>query len=322
MHRVPSKSFHNVIPHQQCLPSTPLHLLWPLKLLEEGKSQGVYAVGGIKKTLSFFQAHGEPLSPTTVEESVQELLEQMVSEHHTLGQAMSSVSSRLAKLEKRLEEMGHQVEALEAKVVSTQGCVVKHSALMRELAEGRLVAERRLEDLENKARARNLRVTGIPATVEDTNLIPFIENLVLATLDLNGKEVPICIESAYRLPASGAQEGSGNTVLIMLSDLRHRERILKASWASWTTKFNGHKISFFPDLSPVTYARRKHFMALRRQFLKEGAWAAILYPAKLKVVHQGRTYIFKDNKTAAQLLDRIQQGSAEKRVEIRICLET
>ncbi|XP_062977194.1 uncharacterized protein LOC134395114 [Elgaria multicarinata webbii] len=250
---------------------------------------------------------GVHLSPPMVAKSVQELMEETLSECHTLGQALTALSGGLAKLEKRLEETGHRVEALEAKVVSTQGCVVKHSALMRELAVGRLVAERRLESLENKARSRNLRVTGIPAAVGDVNLIPFIENLVPAALDLNGKEVPICIESAYRLPASNAQEGNGSTVLITLSDLRHRERILKASWASWRTKFHGHEVSFFPDLSPATYARRKHFLSLRRHFLKEGARASVLYPAKLKVVHQGKAYIFKDSLSAAQLLDTIRQ---------------
>ncbi|XP_028574569.2 uncharacterized protein LOC114591567 [Podarcis muralis] len=244
---------------------------------------------------------------SSVANSIQELLEQIISERDALGQALASLSAGLARLEKHLEETDRRVEALETKVVSTQSCVVKHSTLMRELAVGRLVADRRLESLENRVRARNLRVTGVPAAVGDVNLIPYLENLMPAALDLNGKEVPICIESAYRLPAKHAHEGSGSTVLITLSDVRHRERILNAPWASQTTKFNGHKVSFFPDLSPATYARQKHFVALKQQFLKAGARAYVLSPAKLKVVHQGKTYIFKDSKSAAQLLDKIQQ---------------
>ncbi|XP_063147991.1 protein ABHD14A isoform X1 [Candoia aspera] len=238
---------------------------------------------------------------------VQELLEQIISEHDTLRQALASLSAGLAKLEKRLEETDCRVGALEAKVVSTQGCVVKHATLMKELAVGKLVADYKLETLENKLRARNLRVTGVPTAIGNVNLIPFIENLLPAASDLNGKQVPICIERAYRLPANNAQVGNGSTVLITLSDLRHRERILKTSWTSWTTNFHGHKVSFFPDLSPLTYARRKHFVALKQQFLKEGVHAFVLYPAKLKVLHQGKTYIFKDIRSAAQLLDKIQK---------------
>lgn len=254
------------------------------------------------------RAHHVPLSPT-VTTSVQALLEQIVSECKTLGHTLGSLSAKLEKMEKRLEETDHRVETLEAKVMSTQSCVVKHSTLMRQLAAGCVVTDRRLEALDNNMRARNLRVTGVPAAVRDANLIPFLENLVPSSLDLNGKAVPICIESARRLPASSAQESRGSTVLITLSNIRHRERILKTSWASQMTEFHGLKVSFFPDLSPAMYARRKHFIALKQQFLKLGAQAYVLYPAKLKVVHQGKTYIFKDHIPATQLLDRIRQGS-------------
>lgn len=254
------------------------------------------------------RARGVHLSPD-VTISVQAVLEQMVAECSTLGQALNSLSAKLEKLEKHLEETDHRVEALETQLMSTQGCVVKHSALMRQLAEGCVVADHRLEILENNVRARNLRVTGVPAAVRDANLIPFLENLVPAALVLNGQEVPLCIESAHRLPASSAQDSRGSTVLITLSDVRHRERILKASWASWTTEFQGRKVSFFPDLSPATYARRKRFLALKQQFQMVGAQAYVLYPAKLKIVHQEKTYIFKDHVPATQLLDRIRQGS-------------
>ncbi|XP_013919349.1 PREDICTED: uncharacterized protein LOC106546883 [Thamnophis sirtalis] len=239
-----------------------------------------------------------------VANSVQELLEQIISERDALRQALASLSAGLAKLEKCLEDTDHRVGALEAKVVSTQGCVVKHATLMKELAVGKLVADYKLETLENKLRARNLRVTGIPAAIRNVDLITFIENLLPAALDLNGKQAPICIESAYRLPANNAQVGNGSTVLITLSDLRHREKILKTSC---TKNFHGHKVSFFPDLSPLTYARRKRFVALKQQFLKEGVQAYVLYPAKLKVLYQGKTYIFKDIQSAVHLLDEIQK---------------
>ncbi|XP_026580931.1 protein ABHD14A-like [Pseudonaja textilis] len=247
--------------------------------------------------------HDADFSPH-VANSVQELLEQIIAERDALCQALASLKAGLAKLEKRLEDTDHRVGALEAKMVSTQGCVVKHATLMKELAVGKLVADYKLETLENKLRARNLRVTGIPAAIRNVNLIPFIENLLPAALDLNDKQVPICIESAYRLPANNAQVGKGSTVLITLSDLRHREKILKTFW---TTNFHGHKISFFPDLSPLTYARRKHFVALKQQFLKEGVQAYVLYPSKLKVLYQEKMYIFKDIQSADHLLDEIRK---------------
>ncbi|KAH0630025.1 hypothetical protein JD844_012586 [Phrynosoma platyrhinos] len=93
--------------------------------------------------------------------STQELLERIILEHSTFSQAPASLSTGLAKLEKHLEKTDRQMEALEAKVVSTQGCVLKHSTLMKELAIGLQVADQRLESLENKVRAQNLKVTVV-----------------------------------------------------------------------------------------------------------------------------------------------------------------
>uniref|UniRef100_A0ACB8EI45 Uncharacterized protein n=1 Tax=Sphaerodactylus townsendi TaxID=933632 RepID=A0ACB8EI45_9SAUR len=138
--------------------------------------------------------------------SIEDLLEQIITEQGSFGQDLISLSSELAKFEKHLEDTDHRVVSLEAKMVSTQGCVVKHSTLMRELAAGHQMVDCRLETLKNKVRARNLRITGVPAAVKDVNLIPFIENLVPAALDLNGIAAPVCIENAYRLPARNIQE--------------------------------------------------------------------------------------------------------------------
>ncbi|KAG6938137.1 abhydrolase domain containing 14A [Chelydra serpentina] len=252
--------------------------------------------------------HGMRLSRA---DATPERLDHVVLEQAALGEALASLSEELRKLVKCLEETAGRVEALDAKVVTTQSCVVKHAALMSELARGGLETERRVEELENRVRARNVRVIGVPATVGDTDLIPFLENLVPAYLGLNAKEAPMHIESAYRLPTKevgdGARVNGAGTVLMTLSDFWARERILRAARACRATKFQGPKVSFFPDLSPATHARRQHLMVLKQAFVKEGAQAYVLYPAKLKVLCRGQTYVFRDCTSAACLLDELRQ---------------
>nr|XP_042717712.1 uncharacterized protein LOC101952015 isoform X2 [Chrysemys picta bellii] len=252
--------------------------------------------------------HGTRLSAA---DAMPEWLDQVVSEQAALGETLASLSEELHKLAKCLEETAGRVEALDTKVVTTQSCVVKHTVLMRELAQGSLETERRLEELENRVRALNVRVIGVPATVGESDLIPFLENLVLAYLGLNAKEAPMRIENAYRLPTreagvSARVAGTG-TVLMTLSSFWARERILRAARVCRATKFQGPKVFFFPDLSPATYARRQRLVVLKQAFVKEGAQAYVLYPAKLKVLCRGQTYVFKDCASAARLLDEIRQ---------------
>ncbi|XP_073208626.1 protein ABHD14A isoform X3 [Lepidochelys kempii] len=92
-----------------------------------------------------------------------------------------------------------------------------------------------------------------------------------------------------------------------LSDFWARERILRAARACCTTKFQGPNVSFFPDLSPATHAWRQRLVVLKQAFVKEGAQAYVLYPAKLKILCQGQTYVFRDCTSAARLLDEIRQ---------------
>ncbi|CAM5167049.1 unnamed protein product [Natator depressus] len=126
-----------------------------------------------------------------------------------------------------------------------------------------------------------------------------------------------CEGSSYayrkRVPASHEEAGSSArvdgacTMLMTLSDFWARERILRAARACCTTKFQGPKVSFFPDLSLATHARRQRLVALKQAFVKEGAQVYVLYPAKLKVLCRGQTYVFRDCTSAARLLDEIRQ---------------
>ncbi|CAM2117135.1 unnamed protein product [Caretta caretta] len=151
------------------------------RLVNKGVSQDTWAEMPRREQVTerLSAREGKHGTRASTADATPERLDQVISEQAALREALASLSQELCKLAKCLEETAGRVEALDAKVVTTQSCVVKHAALMRE--EGGLETERRLEELENRVRARNIRVIGVPAAVGDTDLIPFLENLVQLT---------------------------------------------------------------------------------------------------------------------------------------------
>ncbi|KAH1167569.1 hypothetical protein KIL84_003052 [Mauremys mutica] len=191
--------------------------------------------------------HGTCLSAA---DALPERLDQVISEQAALGEALASFSEELHKLVKCLEEMSGWVEALDTKVVTTQSCMLKHAALMRELALGSLETEHRAGE------------QGVG-------------------------------------PERRGHWGSSHCG-------RHRPDpfLGKPGAGSPGLKCEGSSYAY---RNPATHARQQRLVVLKQAFVKEGVQTYVLYPAKLKVLCRGQTYVFRDCASAARLLDEIRQ---------------
>ncbi|KAH1184635.1 hypothetical protein KIL84_012576, partial [Mauremys mutica] len=57
------------------------------------------------------------------------------------------------------------------------------------------------------------------------------------------------------------------------------QRIIKAARSKKDISFEGQKISFFPEIGPITEAKRREWKVINKDSLQEGREANVLYPA-------------------------------------------
>lgn len=68
-------------------------------------------------------------------------------------------------------------------------------------------------------------------------------------------------------------------------------------------KFNGNKISIFPDFSATTQKQRAAFTAVKKRFRDKQLSYSMLYPAKLRVINDGKAQFFLSPSEASDWLD-------------------
>ena len=74
---------------------------------------------------------------------------------------------------------------------------------------------------------------------------------------------------------------------------RDRAAILRAARETENPQFENHKISIYPDYTQKVQDSRKSYLEVKRKLREMDIKYMLLYPAKLRVIHAGKSYFFK-----------------------------
>ncbi|XP_064412819.1 uncharacterized protein LOC135356356 [Latimeria chalumnae] len=234
----------------------------------------------------------------------QALFEQMNLNTNRTEAAIAQMDSKLDKLMNRMNHLEEEVGSTDGKLKETAALVkrceetLEQSFLMaKAVVKENKTLKRWLEVMENQVRSANFQILGLPNGTEKADLVTFLEEWIPKTLNLHEEEEDsIYIERAFRLPykKGPTQEQQSQTIIVKLSSERDQDKVLLAARKKTTINFENSKILFLPDLGPETQQRRKALNEVKNHLIGLGINAFIQYPAKLKVIHEDKSYIFWD----------------------------
>ncbi|KAJ1112148.1 hypothetical protein NDU88_000416 [Pleurodeles waltl] len=165
--------------------------------------------------------------------------------------------------------------------------------------------EVRVEDAEGRARRCNLRIVGFPKGMEGANVETFLEDWICKTLPdapLSAVFVVECVHRALQaLPPPGAPP---RTIIARVLNYRDRDVILQEVHKHGDPTFENHIIRFFPHYTRMVQFQRQSFTGVKRRFKELGYTHMLLFPAKLKVLHAGRSHFFQSPEAAWDWLER------------------
>lgn len=111
---------------------------------------------------------------------------------------------------------------------------------------------RHLEDLDNRGRRCNIRVRGIPETVDPDQIIPALQRVFNSLLDRQ-EDTDIEFVSAHRaLRARGPDTAPPRDIICCLQSYPLKEDIMRRARRNDHIVFNGARIMLFQDLSQIT----------------------------------------------------------------------
>lgn len=174
----------------------------------------------------------------------------------SLEENSNEVDLRLQQLETACSTLQHDNESLKAK----------------------------LADLEGRSRRQNIRIIGLPESLEGPRPTAFFSQLLVDVFGMEVLSSPPELDRAHRSlvpkPAAGEKP---RPVIIRLHRFQIKDLLIREARRRGDLSYKQHKIRFYEDYSPDVLRRRAEYKISMAELYKRGYKPALLYPSKLCV---------------------------------------
>ena len=202
----------------------------------------------------------------------------------------------------RLDSQSETLKSLEAN--ATSDTVVDLEATVKQLHSQVEQLSEKCLDLEGRSKRQNLRIAGVKEGEErGQKARDFVAQLLMEVLQLDEKPV---IDRAHRALRQRPGDNEPPRHLILRVHHCHAlESILQKVMRSQNLTYRGQRIQVFRDFPPTVVKRRAAFTPARKLLRDQpGVKFGLLYPAKLRVTHNGKETTFTDPEEARLYAER------------------
>lgn len=157
----------------------------------------------------------------------------------------------------------------------------------------------KVQDLENRSRASNLRFVKIPESSEGRDTIGFMSQLIPQLLGRENFQTPPIIERAHRTQTFLHNErAEPRPILIKLLNFQDKVRILPLARKKKKLVFKGTRIYIYPDFSAELTQKCRCFEIVKRRLHELNFKYSLWYPCTLSVIVDGKPQLFTCHKAA------------------------
>ena len=245
-------------------------------------------------------------SPHNAEPTLAQIMEAIQHSHSSLTVQMDSIKSDLSFLKHDVHTLRHRVTNAEQRIGDLEDETHPLQGSVRELRQAQTYTADKLTDMEDRLRRNNLRFLGFPEGSEGRDPEAFMERWLITTFGASTFSRLFAIERAHRVPLRPLPSGAPpRAILIKLLHFRDREAVLRAAREKGRVAFNGNGITIFPDFSAATQKQRATFLGIKKRLRELNLPYGMLYPARLRIIYQGKAHFFTDPKEASHWVDTL-----------------
>lgn len=250
-----------------------------------------------------------PLAPLTTETLVLELeklrrnmageftallnssLEPIRSSVESFQLSLAAQTTTIREMETSLTDHSDRITQLEQDVSGLQsdlGSVLKENAGLK----------MKLEDLESRSKRQNVRVLGLPEGLEEKDARAYMAAMFTCLLGdlLSG---PPELDRAHRSLQPKPRPGDPpRPMIVRFHRYVEKEAVLRWAKSHKDSSYNGHKIKIFEDFSAAVARSRAAFNPVKGRLYRRGVRFGMLFPARLRVTHNNREYVFNSPEAA------------------------
>ena len=236
------------------------------------------------------------ISLQTLWDGIQQIKTEMLAHFDA---KVDPIETKLCNIQVSLDTLGEHVSALEHRVGANEDNITNLSTLTQELTKDNAYLMDKIQDLENRSRASNLRFVKIPETAEGRDILGFMSKLIPYLLGPENFPTPPVIERAHRTPMFRHNDRAGpRSILIKLLDFQDKVKILRLAREKKELVFQGNRIHIYPDFSAELMKKRRSFDPVKRRLRELNLKYSLRYPSTLSVIVDGKPQQFTCHRAA------------------------
>ena len=206
-------------------------------------------------------------------------------------------------MNKKINEIKNSVEGINSRITEAdewisdlEDKIVEITTIEQNKEKRRKTIEDRLRDLWDKIKWDNIRIIGVPKEEEKKKESEkTFEEIIPENFPNMGKEIVTQVQKGQRAPYRiNPRRNTSRHILLKLSKIKYKEKILKAARGKQQITFKGTPITLIADLSAETLQARREWQDIFKVMKGKNLQPRLLYPARISFRFDGEIKTFTD----------------------------
>ena len=222
-------------------------------------------------------------------EKVQETVHKNSEKQTAMDNKITEIKNTLDAITSRMTEAEERISELEDRMGEINTTEQEKEKRIKRIEDS-------LRDLSDNIKRTNIRIIGIPEEEENKKGSEKIfEEVIVENFPNMGKEIINQVQEAQRVPYRiNPRRNTPRHILIKLTTIQHKEKILKAAREKQQTTYKGKPIRITADLSTETLQARREWQDILKVLKERNLQPRILYPARISFRFEGEIKSFPD----------------------------
>ena len=198
--------------------------------------------------------------------------------------ALTSLETKLDSVQTTISDHGQRLTSLEDNANQVSDRLQEVEAKYTALEDSFTKLKAKTIDLESRSRRNNIRIAGVPESVEGTQPTTFFSKLLLDVLGDGVLSSPPELDRAHRALTAKLPGGKPRMVIARIHNYRVKEKIIQeARKRRGGLFYQGNPVAIFEDYCPEIMEQRTAYRVVMSELYQRGFKPSLLYPAKLRI---------------------------------------
>lgn len=217
-------------------------------------------------------------------------------------QAMKTeIINSTTALHAEIDHVKANVKDVEGGLSTWSDEVVALQSAVRDMTAELTGLKEHCENMEGRMRRCNVRILGVPET-PDSSSTASVAKLLMEVLQLEKEPL---IDRSHRGPGPAKPGGKPRVIIAKLHYYHECAEVLRRARTRGQLRFNGEPITIFPDYTASVSKARAAFTEVRKLLRdRQGVRFGLLFPARLRITHDGHDKQFIDPEKAMAYVKR------------------